>query len=126
MALKPEIEDFLNNIGLDGLRVIMEMAHVEIFRNYMIHNFNWFVSGFKPHDTRHKCELAWYRFYIDHGRLPKQINFDMLFNSRLTEKDVEDLLLKIADAYMQQYGFDVLRPYNTPKLSESNLKLEGF
>ena len=124
--LDKNIENYLNSVGLDGLKSIIEMANVEIFRNYMIRNFNWFIGNFEPHSRRHRCERSWYRFYLDHGRLPKQITFSMLFNNEPSEEYIENLLISKADAYQEQHGLDVLNPEETPELVYKNLTLIGF
>lgn len=122
--LDEKIESYLNNLGIDNLKKLLNMAEVEIFRNYCIHNFNWFKGGYNVGDQQHKCERTWMRFYIDHGRLPNNIDIEMIFAEKLNEDDVVKALNVIYDAYIDQYKFDILNPDRDRK--RERMLLEGF
>ncbi len=122
--LKPEVEIILNGLGAQGLQKVIDMGLTEMFRNYCMHNFNWFKGGTQPHSEKHRREKTWMRFYTDHGRLPNSINPSSIINKTLIEEDVEVILDKITDAYAKQYHFDILNP--TPEIKIKRLNLEGF
>ncbi len=122
--LNSEVENILNSLGAEGLQKVIDMGLTEMFRNYCMHNFNWFKGSTKPHSERHRREKTWMRFYTDHGRLPKNIVPHLIINKVLTEVDVEIEMDKISDAYQKQHAFDILNP--TPKVKVQRLKLEGF
>jgi len=125
MGLNEDIVQLFNEVGAEALKEVIEMGKTESFRNYMIQNFRWFMGEFVPHSRRHKCEAAWYRFYMDHGRLIKQINYKKIIDKTLTEDEVMAYLLEVADAYMSQYQLDVLDQRSSPN-NNKTLKLEGF
>lgn len=124
--LDKEIENILNTLGPKGLNWVIQMGATELFRNYMIQNFGWFTGNVTPHSQKHRCEKAWYRFYIDHGRLTNEIKIDSILNEALTLDSITSHLLAISDAYIDQYGFDVLNPDKTKDLIHKTLKLRGF
>ena len=126
MALDIKIEQILNSLGPKGLRYIIDMGEVENFRNYMMQKFNWFRGAIVPHSDQHKQERAWYRFYIDHGRLPEQITFLSIRDEVLTEEDVKQIMDDIAAAYKNQYDFDVLNQHDNEGLIHKTLMLKGF
>ena len=126
MPLREDIAQFLNDLGVSGLEKIIEMGKVEMFRNFMIQKYDWFVANLIPHSVRHQCEAAWYRFYLDHGRLPRQIDFRKILDETLEVKEVEHVLSQVTAAYRDQHGFDTLSPHETPEKISQTLTLNGF
>lgn len=124
--LNKEVETILNDLGPKGLGWVIQMGATELFRNYMIQKFGWFTGNIIPHSQKHRCEKAWYRFYIDHGRLVNKIKIEDVLNETLTLADITSHLLSVSDAYIKQYGFDVLNPDKTKDLIHETLILEGF
>ena len=122
--LDEKIENLLNDIGFDGMKKVLATAEVEIFRNYCIHNFNWFKGGILAHDDQHRYEKTWMRFYVDHGRLPKTISIEYIINNKLTKKDIERSLQDIYEAYKKQYKFDIMNPDKNKKVAY--MPLDGF
>jgi len=125
MVLNDDIVQLFNDVGVEALKEVIEMGKTESFRNYMIQNFRWFMGEFVPHGQRHRCESAWYRFYIDHGRLIKQIDYKKIIDGTLTEDEVIQYLNSVADAYKEQYDLDVLDQKNSSN-ANATLKLDGF
>jgi len=125
MHLDSDIVKLFNETGVEALKEVIEMGKTESFRNYMIQNFRWFMGNFVPHGQRHRCEAAWYRFYIDHGRLIKQIDYNKIINKTLSEEEVIKHLMSVADAYEEQYGLDVLNSKKSKKINKT-LLLKGF
>ncbi len=124
--LNKEIEEYLNSIGLEGMKQMMEMAIVEMFRNHLIQKFGWYKGICTPQGTQQRCESAWYRFYLDHSRLPKQIDYIEIINKILSEDKVRKVLLDISQAYIDQHELDVIFPDKDLTIRQKRLVLKGF
>lgn len=122
--LSQEMIAVLENYGAGVLDHLIQTGMAEVFRNYMIHNFGWFKGNFIPHSKQHRVEAAWYKFYIDHGKIPPQIDPASLVNGTCTQVFVEFVLESIADAYKDQYDYDVLEPKE--EMRAKKLTLKGF
>ncbi len=122
--LNPDIENLLNSFGSEGMTKVIDMAQVEIFRNYCIHNFDWFKGGIKAHCDQHRYEKTWMRYYVDNGRLPTTISFHDILDKKLSRKDVGNALQDIYLAYIEQHDFDIMNPDYQRK--QSLMKLENF
>ena len=122
--LSQQMVDVLEKYGADVLDHLIQTGMAEVFRNYMIHNFGWFKGNFTPHSKQHRVEAAWYKFYIDHGRIPSQIDVDALVHGRVAQPFIEMVLESIADAYKDKYDYDVLEP--SEEMRAKKLTLEGF
>ncbi len=116
-----EVEKILNNLGAEGLQKVIDMGLTEMFRNYCMHEFNWFKGSTKPHSDRHRREKTWMRFYTDHGRLPYNLHLSQIINKTLTEAQAEVILDEISTDYKNEYNFDILNP--DPNLKIKRLKL---
>ena len=121
--LDKNIEDLLNSFGLEGMQKVIDMAQVELFRNYCIHKFNWFKGGIIAHGNQHRHEKTWMRFYIDHGRLPNNILFSSILDNTLSIKEVEKALDNIYDTYITSYGFDIMNPKKELKILRFKLDI---
>lgn len=122
--LDAAIVEFLNDLGPKGLVPVVDMAKVELFRNYCIQRFNWFKGFIKPGSDQHRCEKTWMRFYCDHGRLPVTISFQSLLSGVYTEEMIVALLNEIYFAYEKQYGFSIMNPDMEQK--RKYMPLQGF
>lgn len=123
MELSQKTIDVLEMYGGNVLDHLIQTGMAEVFRNYMMHNFGWFKGNFKPHSKQHRMEAAWYKFYMDHGRIPAQINITSLVERSCEQAFVESVLEEIADAYMD-LGYDVVEPKE--ELRSQRFTLEGF
>ena len=122
--LDKNIEELLNSFGIDGIQKVIDMAQVELFRNYCIHNFNWFKGGAAAHGEQHRYEKTWMRFYVDHGRLPNNIPFLSILDNTLSIESVEIALDDIYNAYKDINGFDIMNPKK--ELKTLRFKLNMF
>lgn len=124
MTLDIKVEALLNSLGEEGLQNVLDMAFVEIFRNYCIHNLDWFKGGIKAHGKQHRMEKTWMRFYIDHGRLPKNIDIYSIFDKTLTQESIENSLEEIYEAYKSEWNFDIMNP--DVSIKTKRMKLSSF
>jgi len=122
--LNKDIEELLNSFGPKGVQKIIDMAQVELFRNYCIHNFNWFKGGISAHGHQHRYEKTWMRFYVDHGRLPNNILFSSILDNTLSIDSVEKSLNDIYNAYKNINAFDIMNPKK--ELKVLRFKLDMF
>lgn len=124
MELSQGMIDVFEKYGSSVMEHLIQTGMAEVFRNYMIHNFGWFRGNFELHSKQHRIEAAWYKFYIDHGKIPVAIDPFLMVSNRYSQEFIEEVLEGIADAYKDQFNYDVLEP--DEKMRFKKLTLKGF